>query len=514
MAFDFIVVGAGSAGCVLSRRLVDAGARVLLLEAGGHDRHLLVTAPAGFPRLFRTRFDWAFETEPQQHLDGRRLFWPRGRVLGGSSAINATIWIRPAREDFDAWGPGWAWDDVLPAFKRIETWDGGETALRGGHGEMPVGARAFTHPLTHAFVEAGEAAGYPRRRSFNEGVLDGFGVLECNHRGGERVSAFRAFLAPILPHPNLTVRTGAHVLRVDLAGGRATGVTYREGGRRGRTVTETAGGVILAAGAVQSPQLLMLSGVGPRAELARHNVDVALDLPGVGENLQDHLAVPLIFRSKAPSLNSANEAAAMAAYLRRREGPLASNLAEASGFVRTRPEFALPDIQFHFGPMYFRDHGFKRERGDFFTVGPVHVAPRSRGRITLRSADPGAAPLIDPRALSAPEDLDALVMGLAIGREVARTEPLRSLRAEEVLPAAPDLAAHVRAEAATLYHPVGTCKLGEDDLSVVGRDLRVHGLEGLWVADASVMPVVPHVNTNAASVMIGERAAGFVLGTG
>ncbi|WP_027481966.1 GMC family oxidoreductase [Deinococcus pimensis] len=509
MTFDFIVVGAGSAGCVLARRLVEGGARVLLLEAGGHDRHLFVTAPAAFSRLFGTRFDWNLHTEPQTHLNGRRLYWPRGRVLGGSSAINATIWIRGARQDFDAWGPGWTWADVLPAFRSIETFDGGESVTRGGSGPLPVGARRYTHALSHAFVASAVRAGYGVQRGFNDGDLEGFGLFESNHRGGERVSAYRAFVAPILGHPGLTVRPDARVTRVLVEGGRAAGVELRV---QGRTETLRAGGVILAAGAVHSPQLLMLSGVGPRAELARHGIDVRAHLPGVGENLQDHLAVPVIARSKVPSLDRELGPGALLPYLRGREGALASNVAEAGGFVRSRADLPAPDLQFLFGPAYFRDHGRVRARGDHLSLGPVLVEPRSRGRLTLRPGDPWGAPLIDPAYLTDERDLDALAYGVAAAREILRASPLRELRGEEVLPAHARVDEHIRAEAQTLYHPVGTCRLGDDDLAVVSRDLRVRGVDDLWVADASVMPVITRANTNAPSMMIGERAAALILG--
>ncbi|MFC4452867.1 GMC family oxidoreductase [Deinococcus sonorensis] len=509
---DYVVVGAGAAGCVLTRRLLDAGARVLLLEAGGHDRHLFVTAPAAFSRLFRTRFDWAFQTEPQAQLNGRRLYWPRGRVLGGSSAINATIYIRGARQDYDGWGEGWRWDDVLPAFRAIERHHAGESETRGGTGELPAGHRPQSHALSEAFVQSAvHALGMPAARSFNDGVLDGAGHFESNHLRGERWSAFRAFLRPVLQHPRLTVLTGAQVHRLLWDGRRACGVQFRHDGRL-REVQS--GGVVLAAGTVQTPQLLMLSGVGPRAELERHGLPMRQHLPGVGQHLQDHPAVPVIFRSRLPSLDAQLTDRAALPYLLNRSGALTSNLAEAGAFVRSDPALAHPDLQFHFGPLYFRQHGFVREPGQFFSLGPVLVAPRSVGQITLASSDPAAAPRIDPRYLSDPADLEALKNGIRLAREIAASGPLGQANAGEHLPGPAALDGYVRQELETLYHPTGSCRMGDSEQDVVDRRLQVHGLQGLWVADASVMPQIIHANTNATSMMIGQRAAGLILGSG
>ncbi|ADV67249.1 GMC family oxidoreductase [Deinococcus maricopensis] len=510
---DVIVVGAGSGGCILTRRLLDAGARVLLLEAGGADTSPLVRAPAAFPKLFRTPFDWAFHTVPQPHAGGRSFFWPRGRVLGGSSAINATIYIRGSQRDFDAWGEGWTWADVLPAFRDLETYSGDPAGTRGEGGGLPVGHRHASHPLSHAFVQsAGAALGVPVVGSFNDGNLQGAGLYESNHLRGERYSAFRAFLQPVLHHPNLTVRTGVRALKVLLDHGRATGVRVR----RADGVTEDlrGGAVALTAGAVQTPHLLLLSGIGARHALTRHGVDVHAHVPGVGEGLQDHLAVPVIFRSTQPSLNERLTppalAGAFAEWFARRSGPLTSNLAEAGAFTRTHPDLPDPDIQFHFGPLYFRDHGFQLARGPHFSVGPVLVDVHSRGRLTLASSDPTTAPLIDPNYLADERDVDALVRGVALAREIARTGELGRANGGEVLPAHPDTVHHVRHEAATLYHPVGTARLGDDDGAAVDRQLRVRNVPGLWVADASVMPRIIHANTNATAMMIGARAADFI----
>ncbi len=526
MQADFIVVGAGSGGCVLARRLLDAGARVLLLEAGGSDTHPLIGPPAGFPKLFKSRVDWNFHTAPQAHLNGRRLYWPRGKVLGGSGAINATIYIRGSQQDFDGWdasgehtsgwGEGWSWADVLPFYRSLERFSGPESQTRSAGGLLPVGQRAASHLLSHAFVRsAARALDIPVSESFNDGLHVGAGLYESNHLGGVRQSAYRAFLASERRNPRLTILTQAQVLALRWEGTRVVGLTFRY---QGAVKEVRAGGVVLAAGTVQTPHLLLLSGIGPRRELGRHSIELRVHSPGVGENLQDHLAVPVIFKSNVPSLDAVRELPALAEWAWRRTGPLTSNVAEAGAFAQARPGLprrSPPDLQYHFGPAYFREHGFQKAAGNHFSVGPVLVDVHSRGRVTLHSADPAAAPIIDPRYLSDERDTRSLLAGMRLARRIASESPLADFCAGEALPGEDaqsdaELLAHLRRDAETLYHPVGTAALGDHEFSVVDRRLAVCGAQGLWVADASVMPRIIHANTNATAMMIGARAAAFL----
>jgi len=514
--FDFIVVGAGSAGCVLASRLTaDAKVRVLLLEAGTAKEPLAAQVPAAFSKLFKTRHDWAFVSEPEPALGGRCLYIPRGKLLGGSSAMNAMIYIRGNPIDYDLWASlgadGWSYADVLPHFMRAEDQARGPSAVHGAGGPLRVEDLLCVNPLSNAFVAACEQVGLPRNDDFNSGTQDGAGLYQVTQKGGRRWSTANAYLFPALTRPNLVVVRGVHATRIILENGRALGIEYLEGGQRKTARADRE--VLLAAGAIGSPQLLLLSGIGPTDELARHGIPVAARLDGVGENLQDHPAAGIAYKCKAPiSLKNAEGLGAAFQYMFGRRGPLTSNVAEAGAFARSSSHLDAPDIQFHFAPAFFLEHGFVKPPGHGLSIGPTLVAPVSRGNVRLRSADPTAPPRIIANVLSQEADMAALVAGLRLARKIGAAAAFDPFRGEEQHPGDrvttdDDLRAHVRATAELLYHPCGTCKMGKDDLAVVDPELRVRGVAGLRVADASVMPVIPRGKTNAPTIMIAERLA-------
>ncbi len=526
MRYDYVIVGAGSAGCVLANRLSAAPeAKVLLLEAGGPDQRREIHIPAGFPKLFKTGVDWAYQTEPQERMHGRRLYWPRGKVLGGSSSINAMIYIRGHRAIYDRWAElgnrGWGYDDLLPYFKRSENFEGGASEIHGTGGGLNVASARDLNPLSRAFVGAAATAlGVPRDVDFNREEQEGVGLYHVTQKGGKRHSAAAAFLHPAMARPNLTVATGAHVTSIRLEGGlsrpgRATGVDYLLGGQATRAET---GEVILCGGAINSPQLLLLSGIGPAADLEALDVPVAVDLPGVGDNLQDHLIVLVNYQCPKPvSLAGAESVIQLIKYLLFKKGLLTSNVGEAGGFVKTEPGKAFPDLQFHFAPGCFINHGFDNPRHHGFTIGPTLVDSRSRGRLWLRSRDPLAPPAIDPRYFEDQADLDVLARGVELARKIAAAGPFDEYRGREIFPAdmgqdRESIKGAVRRSAETLYHPTGTCKMGGDASSVVDAELRVHGVAGLRVADASIMPVITNGNTNAPTIAIAEKAADLIRG--
>ncbi len=525
-SFDYVVVGAGSAGAVLAARLTeDPGTTVLLLEAGGPAESDQVTIPAAFASLFRTRWDWGYRTTEQKQLEGRRADWPRMKALGGCSSMNAMIYIRGNRADYDTWrddhgATGWGYEDVLPYFVRAE----GNTRLAGPfHGQdgpLHVEDRRYTHPLTHAWVDSAVAAGFKPTEDFNGADQEGAGLYQVTCRRGRRWSTAKAYLEPAADRPNLTVRTGALAERVVLEGGRAVGVRYADG-PTSRTAYAAAE-VLLCGGAVNSPQLLMLSGIGPGEHLREIGVDVAVDLPGVGANLHDHPAVPLVFETRdTTDLADHNTLVNFARAKARGTGPLTSNVGEGGGFFRTRDTLVAPDLQVHVAPTGFWDNGLHEPTSRKVTVAPTLVHVQSRGRVRLRSTDPRWHPEIDAAYYDDQADLDAMTLGVRRALETVATGPLASLVTREALPTMArwgldptdaQVADHVRAHTQTLYHPVGTCAMGGDERAVVDPELRVRGVEGLRVVDASVMPVVTRGNTNAPTIMIGEKAADLLRG--
>ncbi|TFV60500.1 UNVERIFIED_ORG: choline dehydrogenase [Bacillus sp. AZ43] len=520
--FDVVVVGAGSAGCALAGRLSeDPTLRVLLLEAGGSDDVLEVQIPAGLYKTWRTRLDWNYTTEPQPGLDGRKLFWPRGKLLGGSSSINAMIYMRGAAADYDEWASltgdeSWSYEHVLPLFRRMEDNARGADRFHGVGGPLRVEDLRSPHPWTRAVVQSAVAAGYPRNDDFNGATLEGVGQYQVTQRRGRRWSSADAYLHPAERRPNLTVRTGALTTRVLVSGGRATGVEYRAGGRV-HTAHATRE-VVLSGGAVNSPQLLMLSGIGPADHLREVGVDVVHDLPGVGGGLQDHPLVPVVWNVRSgKSLFRAESPSGYARWFGARRGPLTSNLAEAGLFTKSAPELPEVDLQMHFLPVKFWKQAEVDPDVDAFTAAVVLVHVHSRGSVRLRSADPTWSPVIDAGYLTDERDLDALVSGVEQARTIGATAPLAPVLESEWSPGAgvrgrEALRASVKNTLESLYHPVSSCRMGTDEQAVVDSQLRVRGVEGLRVVDASVMPTLVRGNTNAPTIMIAERAADLILG--
>ncbi len=530
--YDYIIVGAGSAGCVLANRLsADPAVKVCLLEAGPVDKSPFIRMPIGIIAMMMSKvLNWQYFTEPQKHLNNRRLFWPRGKTLGGSSSSNAMVYTRGHAWDYDHWAAlgnaGWSYAQVLPLFKRAENHERGADAFHGVGGPLNVAELRSPNVLTGVYVNAAVQAGFVENKDFNGANQEGVSPYEVTQKNGERWSVARAYLHPVLKRPNLTVITEARTSKVLLDGKRARGVTFVKGGK---TVEITATQeVILSGGAINSPQLLMLSGIGPVNELQKHGIAVQHALPGVGQNLQDHLDLMVVHKCTQPvslGVSASNVLAQVKHlfnYLFQRKGPLTTNGAEGGGFVKSDAQQTIPDLQFHFAAVHLEDHARNLKSalstmfGHGYTLHVCDLRPKSRGTIGLKSADPTADARIEPNYLSHPADMKTMVKGVKAARKVLAAQAFDAYRGVEMFPGRhvqtdAQIEAFVREKAATIYHPVGTCKMGHDAMAVVDDTLKVHGMQGLRVVDASIMPTLVGGNTNAPTVMIAEKASSMIL---
>ncbi|MGF1703796.1 choline dehydrogenase [Photobacterium makurazakiensis] len=526
--YDFIIVGAGSAGCVLANRLsLDPAISVCLVEAGPRDSSPIVHVPLGIIGMMHSKkMNWRYYTEQEPALQGRKLFWPRGKTLGGSSSSNAMCYIRGHATDYDEWeslgNKGWSYVDVLPYFKKSESQERGSNPYHGTNGPLNVADLRIRNPLSDAFIKAAKQAGHRLTQDFNGDQQEGVGYYQVTQKNGQRCSSAVAYLRPAEDRPNLTVITDALTTKVLLEDKKAVGIEYKKGGQLHTIQAKKE--VILSGGAINSPQILMLSGIGEKSELEHAGIEVKHHLPGVGKNLQDHLDALVVTRERTFHSVGFSPVALLRSikglfdYILFRKGNFTTNIAEAGGFAKTDSGLEKSDVQFHFSPCFLDNHGLNllQTVRHGYSLHACNLRPSSRGSLTIGSADPAAPPVITANYLSDPEDIQVMVRGIKLSREILKQSAFDHYRGVEVFPGKQvqtdeELASFIREKAESIYHPVGTCKMGNDEQAVVDDKLKVHGISGLRVVDASIMPTLIGGNTNAPTIMIGEKAADLIL---